>query len=100
MPTFGNPVFNWEAPCHEQELIRYNAAFIRGWIGDTGVDKLGQYEWPDNEWDTYDKVIQRLEQLIQPQNNNQINKYVLELSNNRQTTESFTNFWTELMRTD
>ena len=37
---------------------------------------LRKSDWPDNEWDTYDKVIQRFEQLIQPQNINQINKYV------------------------
>ena len=55
-----------------------------------------EHFWPDNEWDTYDKVIQKFEQLIQPQNNSQINKYVLELSNYKKTTESFTDFWTEI----
>ena len=51
MPTLGNPLFNHEAVCQEQELIRWKsvvednlkinkipdeskAAFIRGWIGD------------------------------------------------------------------
>ena len=23
MPTIGNPIFNWSAPCLEQELIRW-----------------------------------------------------------------------------
>ena len=67
-------------------------------IGDNGVHKLRKFDWQDNEWDTYDKVIQRFEQLIQPKKNSQINKYVLELSNYRQTTESFTDFWTELKK--
>ena len=51
MPTLGNPIFNWSAPCLEQELIRWEdvvddnfrvnktenevkAALIRRWIGE------------------------------------------------------------------
>ena len=51
MPTIGDSIFNWSAPCLEEELIRWEdvvddnfrvnitenevkAAFIRGWIGD------------------------------------------------------------------
>ena len=66
MPTLGNQVFNWEALCQEQELIRWKsvveanfkinktpdenkAAFIRGWIGDTGVHKLSTSDWQDIE---------------------------------------------------
>ena len=54
MPTIGNPIFNWSAPCPEQELTRWEdvvdnnfrvnktenevkAALIRGWIGDKGT---------------------------------------------------------------
>ena len=57
MPTLGIPVFNWEALCQEQELIRWKsvvednfkvtkapdenkAAFIRGWIGDKNSGNL------------------------------------------------------------
>ena len=56
MPTIGNPIFNWNTPCLEQELIRWDdvaddnfrvnktgnefkAALIRGWIG----EKCTQY---------------------------------------------------------
>ena len=60
------------------------------------MHKFRAFDWPGNEWDTNDKVIQRFEQVIKPQSNSQINKYVPELSNYRQTTESFTDFWTEL----
>ena len=73
------------------------ATSIGGCIGDTAVHKLRKFKWPDNKWDTYDKVIHRFELLIQPQNN-QINKYVLKFSNYKQTTESFTDFSTELKR--
>ena len=51
MPTIQNPIFNWNAPCLELELIRwenvvddnvrvnnteneFKAALIKGWIGD------------------------------------------------------------------
>ena len=51
MSTIGNPIFNWGAPCLEQELIRWEdviddnfrvnktenevkTALIRGWIAD------------------------------------------------------------------
>ena len=62
------------------------------------MHKLRRSDWPDNEWDTFDKVIQWFEQIIQPKNNNQIKKYVLELSNYRQTTESLSDLWTKLKR--
>ena len=81
MPTLGIPVFNLETPCQEQELIRWKsalehnfkikktpnenkAAFIRGWIDDTGVYKLRKIYCSDNECDTYDKIIPRFEQVI------------------------------------
>ena len=115
MPTLGNPIYNWDAPCQEQELIRWKsvvednfkinktanddkAAFIRGWIGDTGVQKLRKFEWTGTEWDEYDKVMMRFKLVIQPTNRNQSNRYSLELNNYRQTTETFTEFWTELKR--
>ena len=25
MPNSGNPIFNWDAPCQEQELIRWKS---------------------------------------------------------------------------
>ena len=66
MPTIGNPVFNWSAPCLEQELIRWDdvvddfrvnktenefkAALIRGWIGDKGTKYLHKYKWTRKEW--------------------------------------------------
>ena len=25
MPTLGNPIYNWDAPCQEQELIRWKS---------------------------------------------------------------------------
>ena len=115
MPTLGNPIYNWDAPCQEQELIRWKsvvednfkinktanddkAAFIRGWIGDTGVQKLRKFEWTGTEWDEYDKVMMRFKLVIQPTNRNQSNRYALELNNYRQTTETFIEFWTELKR--
>ena len=81
MPTIGNPIFNWNAPCLGQELIRwkdvvddnfrvtkteneFKAALIRGWIGGKGKR----------------------------------NKYKCDLDHFRQTTESFSEFWTELKR--
>ena len=62
MPTVGNPIFNWDTPCLEQELIKwenvvddnfrvnkieneYKAALIRGWIGNKGSQYLCKYEW-------------------------------------------------------
>ena len=112
MPTLGNPIFNWDAPCQEQKLIRWKsvvednfkinkttnadkASFIRGWIGGTGVQK---FEWKGTEWDEYDKVMMKLRPEIQPANRNQSNRYAPELNNYRQATETFTEFWTELKR--
>ena len=67
MPTLSNPIFNWDASYQEQELIRWKsvvednfkinkttndgkAAFIKGWIGDIGVQKLRKFEWKGTEW--------------------------------------------------
>ena len=69
MPTVGNPIFNWDASCLEQELIRwedviddnirvnkteneYKAALIRGWIGDKGTQYLCMYKWKKEECKT------------------------------------------------
>ena len=51
-----------------------------------------------HEWDEYDKVMMRFKLVIQPTNRNQSNRYALELNNYRQTSETFTGFWTELKR--
>ena len=57
-------MFNWNAPCLEQEYIRwYNtvqdnfivhetkeahkASYIRGWIGNQGTQSLMKYEWKE-----------------------------------------------------
>ena len=40
----------------------------------------------------------RFKLVIQPTNRNQSNRYALELNNYRQSTETFTEFWTELKR--
>ena len=59
MPTIGNPIFDWNALCLEQELIRledvvddsfrlnkteneFKAALIRGWVHDKGIQYLGK----------------------------------------------------------
>ena len=89
----------WPKPAGTMNLHgNHKAAFIRGWIGDTVVQKLRKFEWSATEWDEYEKVLERFELVIQPTNRNQNNRYALELSNYRQTTETFTEFETEMKR--
>ena len=111
----GKPDFNWEAPCLEQELIRWQhvmvdnftvnntdgkakACLLRGWIGDKGLQLLYKYTWLDEEWWDFDTLLQRFKERIQPKGRNQCNKYKSELDHFRQTTETFTEFYTELKR--
>ena len=115
MPTVGNPIFNWSAFCLEQELIRWEdvvddnfrvnktenevkAAIIRGWIGDKGTQYLRKYKWTRDEWQNHELIMERLKEKIQPKGRNQRNKYKSDLDHFRQTTESFSEFWTELKR--
>ena len=115
MPTVGNPIFNWSAPCLEQELIRWEdvvddnfrvnktenevkAALIRGWTGDKGTQYLRKYKWTRDEWQDHALIMERLKEKIQPKGRNQRNKYKSDLDHFRQTTESFSEFWTELKR--
>ena len=83
MPTTGKPEFNWDAPCLEQELIRWEsvaldnlkinktgedhkAAWIRGWIGGKGTQFLRKYKWAEGKWENGDLVLQRFKDKIQP----------------------------------
>ena len=76
MPTIGNPILNWSAPCLEQELIRwedvvdsnfrvnkteneFKAALIRGWIRDKGTQYLCKYKWTRDEWQNHELVMER-----------------------------------------
>ena len=71
MPTIGNPIFNWSAPCLEKELLKwedvaddslrvnkteneFKAALIRGWIGDKGTQDLCKYKQTRDEWQNHD----------------------------------------------
>ena len=115
MPIIGNPVFNWSAPCLEQELIRwedvaddncqskqnrneFKAALIRGLIGDKGTQYLCKFKWTREELQNHELIIERLKEKIQPKGRNQRNKYKSDLDHFSQTTESFSEFWTELKR--
>ena len=66
MPAIDKREFNWDSPCLEQELIRWEsvpldnvkmnktgedhkAAWIRGWIGDKGTQFLRRYKWAEGE---------------------------------------------------
>ena len=115
MPSIGNPIFNWSAPCLEQELIRwedvvddnfrvnkteneFKAALIRGWIGDKGTQYLHKYKWTRDEWQNHELIMDRLKEKIWPKGRNQRNKYKSTLDHFRQTTENFSEFWTELKR--
>ena len=115
MPTVGNPIFHWNTPCLEQELIRwedvvddnfrvnkteneFKAALIRGWIGHKGTQYLHQYKWMRDEWQNHDIIMERLKERIQPKGRNQRNKYKSDLDHLRQTTERFREFWMELKR--
>ena len=115
MPTIGNPIYNWSEPCLEQELIKwedvvddnfrvnkkeneFKATLIRGLIGDKGTQYLHKYKWTRNEWQNHELVMERLEEKIKPKGRNQRNKFKSDLDHFRQTTESFSEFWTELKR--
>ena len=112
MPTIGNPFYNWNVACLE-ELIRwedvaddnlrmyktedeFKAALIRGWIGDKGTQYLCKYKWTRDEWQNHEMIMERLKERIQSRGRNQRKKYKSELDHFRQTTESFSEFWTEL----
>ena len=103
MPTIGNPISNWNAPCQEQELIRwedvvddnfrvnkteneFKAALIRGWIGDKGTQYFHKYKWRRDEWQNHEMIMERLKGKIQAKGKNQINKYESDLDHFRQTT--------------
>ena len=115
MPTIGNPIFNWSATFLEQELIRWEdvvddnfrvnktenelkAALIRGWIGDKGTQYLHKFKWTRDEWQNHEMIMERLKEKIQPKGRNQRNKYKSDLDHFRQTTDSFSEFWTEVKR--
>ena len=115
MPTIGNPIFNWSAPCLKQELIRWEdvvddnfrvnktenevkAALMRGLIRDKDTQYLHKYKWTRDERQNHDLIMERLKEKIQPKGRNQRNKYKSDLYCFRQTTESFSEFWTELKR--
>ena len=69
---------------------------MRGWIGDGGTQFLRKYQWTEGEWENGDLVLQRFKDKIQPKGRSQRNKYRSELGHFRQTSETFTEFWTEL----
>ena len=46
----------------------------------------------------HELIMERLKEKIQPKGRNQRNKYKSDLDHFRQTTESFSEFWTELKR--
>ena len=67
MPIIGNSIFNWDAACLEQELIRwedavddnfrvskteneFKSALMRVWNGDKGTQYLHKYKWTREEW--------------------------------------------------
>ena len=102
MPTIGNPIFNWNAPCLEQQLIRpedgvddsfrvnnadndFKAALIRSWIGVKGTQYLLKYKWTREEWQNHEMIMERLKERIQPKIRNQRNKYKSDLDHFRQT---------------
>ena len=79
MPTVGKPIFNWNAPCLEQEHIRwkdvvdnnfrvnktekkFKAALIRGLIGDKGTQYLHKYKWRRDEWQNHEMIMERLKE--------------------------------------
>ena len=67
-------------------------------IGDKGTQYLHKYKWTRDEWQNHELIMERLKVKIQPKGKNQRNKYKSDLDHFRQTTESFSEFWTELKR--
>ena len=115
MPKIGKPEINWDPPCLELKLIRqelialdnlkvnktdedHKVTWIKGRIGDKGTQSLRKNKWEEGEWENGDLVIQRLKDRKQPKSRNQKKKYRSELSHFKQTSETFTEFWTELKR--
>ena len=104
MPTIGNPIFNWSAPCLKQELIRWEDVVddnfrvnkteneFKAWIGDKGTQYLCKYKWARDEWQNHELIMERLKEKIQPKGRNQRNKYKSDLDHFRQTTENFSEF--------
>ena len=101
MPTIGNPIFNWDAACLEQELIRwedvvdhnfrvnkteneFKASLITGWIGNKGPHYLCKYTWTKEEWQNQEMIMERPEERMQPKGRNQRKKYQSELDHLRQ----------------
>ena len=95
----------------EQEVIRWESVVLDNlkvnrtgedhkavWIGDKGNQFLRKYKWTEGEWENGDLILQRFKDKIQTKVRNQRNKYRSELSHFRQTSETFTEFWTELKR--
>ena len=59
---------------------------------------MHKYKWTRDEWQNHKLIMERLKEKIQPKGRNQRNKYKSDLDHFRQTTESFSEFWTELKR--
>ena len=74
------------------------ASWIIGWIGDKGTQILGKSNRAEGEWENGDLVPQRFKNKIKPNDRNQRHKYRSEFSHFWQTSETFTEFWTELKR--
>ena len=102
MSIIGNPILNWNAPCLEQEFIRwedvvddnfrvnkteneFKAALIRGWTGDKGTQYL--HKWTRDKWQNHDMIMEWLKERIQSKGRNQRNKCKYALDHFRQTTE-------------
>ena len=67
-------------------------------IGDKGTQYLHKFKWTRGEWQNHEMIMERLKERIQPKGRNQRNKYKSKLDHCRQTTESFSEFRTELKR--
>ena len=66
--------------------------FLRGLIGDIGEEKLDSFNWTDDNFYNPDKILDRLQQVIQPGTIAQNNKYKKDLITYRQRTETFSHF--------
>ena len=93
MSKIGNPDFNWSAPLLENEFIRFKrvarnnfiahkttsreqqGSFLRGCIGDIGAEKLGSFNWTDDNFYNPEEILVRLQEVIQPSKIAQSNKY-------------------------
>ena len=76
----------------------FKAALIRGWIGDKGTQYLHKYKWTRDEWQNHEMIMKRLKEKILPKCRNLRSKFKSDLDHFRQTTQSFSEFWTELKR--